>query len=105
MNKEERKAAKTLATKELHEWMLSLWGKMLKEKKCFSCNSPIWGEFKPLYFDHLLPKEIFPQYRLNAKNIYFVCGDCHSAKSNGWPTEKHKAAMAIAMELHKKGEL
>src|SRR4026207_1024987 len=104
ITKEERKEAKAQATKELHEWLLSLWNRMPKgTKKCKSCLGPIFGEFKPLYFDHLLEKDKYPQYSMTEDNIWFCCGDCHELKSRGFPKERHKQAIKKALESHLNG--
>jgi 5-methylcytosine-specific restriction endonuclease McrA len=89
------------ATAELHEWLRSLWDQMPKGiKKCKSCSGPVFGDFKPLYFDHLLEKSRYPQYRMTEENVLFVCSDCHWAKTNGFPTKKHLEFIKNALKLH-----
>jgi hypothetical protein len=65
-------------------------------KKCQSCGRTIEGAPKPLYFDHLLEKNKYPEFRYNKDNVFFCCGDCHAKKSIGNPTEKHKMAIKVA---------
>lgn len=101
-----RKSDKVLNLKEIHEFLLKLWLALPKNKVCKSCGKPIWGGFKPLYFDHLLEKFVYPQYSMVEKNLFYpICGHCHTAKNNGWPTEKHAKEIKNALYLHKKGEL
>lgn len=93
-------------TRELHLWLFSLWDKMPKGiKKCKSCSGPVFGDFKPIYFDHLLEKEKYPQYKMTEANIWFCCGDCHYQKTSGFFKPKHLAEREKVLDLHKKGEL
>lgn len=66
---------------------------MPEEKKCQSCSRRIYGPPKPLYFDHLLEKNKYPELRYEKLNIFVVCGDCHHKKNMGYPTAKHKEAI------------
>ena len=94
------------ATTELHEWLRSLWDKMPQgTKKCRSCSGPIFGDFKPIYFDHLLFKDKYPQYRMTEANIWFLCGDCHYQATSGFYRENHLAEREKVLALHLKGEL
>ena len=94
------------ATAELHEWLRLLWDEMPKGiKKCRSCSGPVFGDFKPIYFDHLLEKEKYPQYRMTEANIWFCCGDCHYQSTSGFFRKKHLAERERIYNLHLKGEL
>lgn len=89
----QKNVLKSERTKQMHLWLKSLWDKMPKNKKCSSCGCNIWGEFKTIYFDHLLEKSRYEELEFEEENIYFCCGDCHTLKGNGFPTENHKKAI------------
>lgn len=75
-----------------------LWSKLPKDKFCSSCGTPIWGENKSYYWDHLLEwkKDEYAHLKYEEENMYFCCGDCHTKKTNGFPTPKHKEAIEEA---------
>ena len=75
-----------------------LWSKLPKEKKCSSCGRRIYGENKPLYWDHLLERNKYPHLQYEEENMYFCCGECHTSKTNGWPKPNHKAAIEHAKQ-------
>ena len=75
------------------QFIQKLWDKLPNVKRCWNCGTPIWGENSTLYWDHLLEKEIFPEYELEESNHFFCCGECHSRKTNGFPGQKHKEAI------------
>ena len=83
------------------QWNLfqKLWEALPKIKRCWSCDARIFGPNKPLYWDHLLEKNKYPELRLEPKNLFFCCGDCHQKKNMGWPTVKHKEAIEQAKQL------
>ncbi len=60
---------------------------------CESCSIRIWGENKSLYHDHLLEKSVYEEYKYDIDNLFLCCWECHTKKGNGFPTEKHKAAI------------
>ena len=76
---------------DLHEWFLTIW----KERKhyCESCNKWLGDIPSTIFFDHLLEKSIYPELTFSKENIFLCCSDCHSKKTNGFPTEKHKEAI------------
>jgi 5-methylcytosine-specific restriction endonuclease McrA len=76
-----------------------LWSKLPKQKKCQSCGGIIRGENLSLYWDHLLEKSKYPEFMLEEENIFFVCGDCHTQKTNGFPTPRHQMAIDRAKKL------
>lgn len=84
-------------TKELHEWMLSLWNKMSIPKVCKSCGIEVKGEFSTINFDHLLLKSLFPEYMFEEWNIFFCCGNCHHLRHNGFASLKHSKAINKAI--------
>ena len=94
MNKEELKALKKQETEKQWLFFLQIWKTV--EKKCQSCGRNIYGPPKPLYFDHLLEKNKYPEFRFERENMYICCGDCHAKKNIGNPTAKHKLAIQIA---------
>lgn len=85
-------------TKEQWDLFQEVW-KEHPTKECQSCGKRIYGPNKPLYHDHLLEKNRYPEFRLDRRNLFLVCGDCHQKKSMGFPTAIHKAAIEKAKEL------
>lgn len=77
-----------------------LWSKLPKDKRCTSCNIPIYGDNKPLYWDHLIEQQKRPDLIYEEGNMYFCCGECHQLKTNGYPNENHKQAMMMAKEKY-----
>ena len=51
------------------------------------------------FFDHLLEKSKYPQFRYEEQNIALVCQECHCKKTAGHPTFKHVEAIRKAKEL------
>ncbi len=84
---------KTERIYQLHNLFMELWKKLSSPRKCTSCGQRIWGECLSIYFDHLLPKNKYPEFEFEEKNIYFCCVKCHSKKENGFPTEKHRESI------------
>lgn len=70
-----------------------IWDSLPKVKKCWACNKRIYGEILSIYFDHLLEKETYPQFKYDPRNIFFCCGDCHTSKGNGFPMPLHEEAI------------
>lgn len=66
---------------------------------CESCDCRIYGEPLTIYFDHLLEKGTskFKHLRREKRIIAIVCGDCHTLKTNGKPTQKHKELIQKAI--------
>ena len=86
----EKNVEKRKNTEILHNWFNILWEKLPKNKLCSICNTPIFGSNLSIYWDHLLEKNKYPELALNEDNILFVCGTCHTLKTNGNPLPKHK---------------
>jgi hypothetical protein len=57
------------------------------------------NEIKNYFFDHILDKSKHKHLRYDERNIIIVCGDCHTRKTVGHPTEKHKLAIEKAKEM------
>lgn len=51
-------------------------------------------------FDHLLPKETFPEVQYEKWNILMVTLDQHSNKHNGYPHPTHQEAINKAKEVY-----
>lgn len=73
-----------------------LWAALPREKHCSSCGVRIYGENKSIYWDHLIEWSKRPDLKYEEGNMYFCCFECHQKKSNGFPTEAHKAAIEEA---------
>jgi 5-methylcytosine-specific restriction endonuclease McrA len=68
-----------------------IWSK--KRHYCESCGLWLGNEPLSIFFDHLLEKSKYPEFALMENNIYLCCGECHTKKTNGFPTENHKKAI------------
>lgn len=90
----ERKKLKTENTQKLHSWFLELWDR--KPHYCQSCDKWLGNEPKSIFFDHLIEKSGRRDLEFEEDNMYFCCGNCHTLKTNGFPTEKHKKAIEEA---------
>lgn len=79
-------------TKKQFNLFLEIWN----ERKINGRNyCEVSGEILPkealsIYFDHLLEKNKYPQFRYDKRNIIIVSGDVHTLKTNGNPLKKHK---------------
>lgn len=58
-------------------------------KNCQQCGKPLPKSFTTICMDHLLPKSTYPEYKFAKSNIFFCCGDCHTAKTNGFIGNLH----------------
>ena len=97
-----KKKAKTEQTKLRHEMFEKHW--QIKPHYCESCGSKLYGENKRYYHDHLLEKSKHPELDLEITNLYLVCEECHSKKTNGHPTLNHQMAIIRAEERLLTGE-
>lgn len=81
-------------------WRLfeQLWNG-LREKRCWNCNCPIYGENLTIYWDHCLQKDKYPELKFERNNLFFCCSSCHQLKGNGFPGEKHLEAINKAKEI------
>ena len=75
-----------------------LWNKLGTNKFCSICNTPIYGDIKTIYFDHLIEKNGRPDLALMEWNIAFCCENCHYKKNTGFALEKHKELINEAIK-------
>lgn len=68
-----------------------IWSK--RRHYCESCGLWLGNEPLSIFFDHILEKSKYPEFALMENNIYLCCGECHTKKTNGFPTENHKKAI------------
>jgi len=95
---EQQKEKSRVEKEKMWEFYNYLWKSIKGERKCWNCEKRIWGENLSLYHDHLLPKELYPQFKYEEENMFFCCGDCHQNKTNGHPGEKHRKAIELAKQ-------
>lgn len=72
------------------------------DKKCEACGKQLFGENLTVYHDHLLEKGVdrFEYLAYDIDNLFLCCWECHTAKGNGFPLPKHKAAIEAALKKH-----
>lgn len=79
---------------EKHDKMWELFNEhwSIKEHKCEQCSTSLWGENKSLYHHHLLEKSIakYKHLTFDINNLMLLCGDCHSAVTQGFLGNKVK---------------
>lgn len=63
------------------DFYLGIWEQ--REHKCYNCKAPLFGEPLTIYFDHILEKSKYPQFRHTEENICLLCWNCHQNKTNG----------------------
>jgi 5-methylcytosine-specific restriction endonuclease McrA len=51
---------------------------LASKHECQACGAKLPKEPLTLFFHHLLPKAIYPQFRHTFENIMVLCPDCHS---------------------------
>lgn len=64
-----------------------------REMKCSCCGRKAYGDPVSTWFDHLLEKSKYPEIKYLEDNIYVVCPDHHSLKTNGFPLDPHREAI------------
>ena len=74
-------------------WLLfeEHWEK--KPHRCENCDVQIYGENKSLYHDHLLEKSKYKELKYEIDNLYLVCADCHTRKTNGSISVRYQKAI------------
>lgn len=90
----EKKKEKAEYTEKQFELFKKHWD--LKPHYCESCNKWLGTENNLCFHDHLIEKSKRKDIALDINNLFLVCFDCHSLKTNGFPTEKHKIAIEKA---------
>lgn len=84
-------------TNKQFKMFYDIWAK--KRHYCESCGLWLGNEPLSIFFDHLLEKSIYKEFALLEENIYLCCGECHTKKTNGFPTENHKKAINHTKKL------
>lgn len=88
----DRAKEKLEAKKELLEldrqFYMGIW--LGRSHVCNFCKCRLGKEPKTYYFDHILEKEVYPEYRHNPKNIQLLCLNCHNNKTSGYTPEWFK---------------
>ena len=67
---------------------------------CQSCECRIYGENKNYYHDHLIEKSSHPKLKYEMGNLALVCLECHTKKTNGSPTERHRELIEAAKKRY-----
>jgi len=88
----DRAKQKIEAKKELLEidrqFYLGIW--LARPHFCNFCKCHLGNEPRTYHFDHILEKEVFPEYRHTPKNIQLLCLNCHNNKTSGYTPEWFK---------------
>lgn len=80
-----------MTAKEFYE---EIWNE--RPHICDSCGAQLYGELRSIYIEHLLEKNVYPEFKFEKRNIILVCFDCHGDKTNGFPTRRHKRLIDMA---------
>lgn len=80
------------------ERMLNLFSEIWLERPHYSILSGKWLGNEPMttFFDHLLEKSVYPQFKYEKENIILVTPDEHTVKTNGFPLPKHQELIEVA---------
>lgn len=72
--------------------LLSFYKQIWEERKHYSEVSGEWlGDVpKLIFFEHLLEKSAYPQFKYERRNVILCTANEHHLKSGGYPLEKHK---------------
>lgn len=84
-------------TNKQFQMFFDIWSK--RRHYCESCGLWLGNEPLSIFFDHLLEKSKYPEFALIENNIYLCCGECHTRKTNGFPTENHRKAIKNIKDL------
>lgn len=82
---------------EMRLFFLEIWNE--RPHKSEVSGLPLY-EPLDLFFDHLLPKKKWPQYKLCRWNIALVTWEEHTNKGNGFPHPKHQELIDAAWQKH-----
>lgn len=85
--------SKNEETEKQFKLFLEIWDERKNQDGQNYCE--VTGKILPkealsVYFDHLLEKSKYPQFRFDKRNIIIVDGQIHSQKTNGFPHPKHE---------------
>lgn len=78
--KTKKKFDKKLREKD-HDFYNEIWDE--RPHVCGNCGQFLGNEPLTLFFDHILEKSKYPEYRHNKDNIWLLCWQCHTNKTNG----------------------
>ena len=96
--KQKKKAVeKKEYTNKDFKMFFDIWNK--RKQYCESCGKWLGNEPLSIFFDHLLEKSIYEELALIEENIFLCCGECHTKKTNGFPTTQHLTAINKAKQL------
>ena len=84
-------------TNKQFKMFFDIWNK--RKHYCESCGKWLGNEPLSIFFDHLLEKSIYEELALIEENIFLCCGECHTKKTNGFPTTQHLTAINKAKQL------
>ena len=84
-------------TNKQFEMFYDIWSK--RRHYCESCGLWLGNEPLSIFFDHLLEKSIYKELALVEDNIYLCCTECHTKKTMGFPSERHKQAINNTKKL------
>lgn len=87
-------------------FFVSVWESLKREqRKCFETGEPIF-EPRSFNFHHVLPKEVYPQYRFSIWNIVLLTWQKHDQVNKDIDLlPKVKARYEELLEKHQNGEL
>lgn len=80
-----------------HEFYNGIWEK--RPHVCGNCNAFLGNEPLTIYFDHILEKSKYPEYRYNENNIWLLCWNCHTNKTNGIYSDKMREVIVSTGKL------
>lgn len=78
-------------------FFMTIWNKRIH--RCGNCGKWLGNEPNLMFFDHLLEKSMFPEFKWEEMNIFLACPICHANKTNGFPGVKHQEAINKMKEL------
>lgn len=80
-----------------HEFYNEIWNE--RPHVCGNCGHFLGQEPRTIYFDHILEKSKYPEYRHTKENIWLLCWDCHTNKTNGIYSDTMKSVIKETREL------
>ncbi len=102
VNDKEKFEQKKAQTQAQYAFFIEIWNERKRPDGRNYCE--VSGKRLPLeplslYFDHLLEKSIYPEYRFDKRNIAIVDADIHSLKTSGFPHPKHQELIETFKKL------